>query len=117
MTAAAAVRAVRDWLAPVARRWGLAPVARRRSTPEAAAAADRTALLRSMLPLPGHGLEIGPGYNPLLPKAEGFDVETADYTDAAGLRMKYRDNPHVDPGRIEDVDHVLEIGRSLAEAV
>ena len=117
MTAAAAVRAVRDWLAPVARRWGLAPVARRRSTPEAAAAADRTALLRSMLPLPGHGLEIGPGYNPLLPKAEGFDVETADYTDAAGLRMKYRDNPHVDPGRIEDVDHVLENGRSLAEAV
>jgi SAM-dependent methyltransferase len=70
-----------------------------------------------MLPLPGHGLEIGPGYNPLLPKAEGFDVETADYTDAAGLRMKYRGNPHVDHDRIETVDHVLENGRSLAEAV
>jgi SAM-dependent methyltransferase len=117
MTAAAVVRAVRDRLAPVARRWGLAPVAHQRSMPPAAAVTGRTSLLRSMLPLPGRGLEIGPGYNPLLPKAEGFDVETADYTDAAGLRMKYRDNPHVDLARIEDVDHVLENGRSLAEAV
>jgi SAM-dependent methyltransferase len=92
-------------------------MALRLSKPEAAAVAGRTALLRSMLPLRGHGLEIGPGYNPLLPKAEGFDVETADYTDAAGLRMKYRDNPHVDLARIEPVDHVLTSGRSLAEAV
>lgn len=77
----------------------------------------RTTLLRSMLPLHGQGLEIGPGYNPLLPKAEGFRVETADYTDADGLRAKYQGNPHVDAGRIEPVDHVLNEGRTLAEAV
>jgi SAM-dependent methyltransferase len=117
MTAARAVTAFRHRLAPIARRFGLAPPARGPSAPQAATVIDRTLLLRSMLPLSGHGLEIGPGYNPLLPKAEGFDVETADYTDADGLRMKYRGNPHVDPARIEPVDHVLENGRSLAEAV
>lgn len=77
----------------------------------------RTTLLRSMLPLEGRGLEIGPGYNPLLPKAAGFRVETADYTDADGLRDKYRGNPHVDVARIEDVDHVLDGSQTLDEAV
>jgi SAM-dependent methyltransferase len=76
---------------------------------------QRTALLRSMLRLDGRGLEIGPGYNPLLPKAEGFRVETADYTDAGGLRAKYQGNPHVDVRRIEAVDHVLDGRRTLAE--
>jgi SAM-dependent methyltransferase len=85
--------------------------------PGALVADARTALLRSMLPLHGQGLEIGPGYNPLLPKAEGFQVETADYTDAEGLRRKYAGNPHVDPARIEEVDHVLAGGHSLAEAI
>jgi SAM-dependent methyltransferase len=70
-----------------------------------------------MLPLDGRGLEIGPGYNPLLPKAERFLVETADYTDADGLRAKYEGNPHVDVTRIEPVDHVLVEGRTLAEVV
>ena len=70
-----------------------------------------------MLRLDGQGLEIGPGYNPLLPKAEGFRVRTADYTDAAGLRAKYQDNPHVDVKRIEVVDHILDGERTLAEAV
>jgi SAM-dependent methyltransferase len=78
---------------------------------------QRTAVLRSMLRLDGQGLEIGPGYNPLLPKAERFRVETADYTDADGLRAKYAGNPHVDLERIEPVDHVLVEGRSLAEEI
>jgi SAM-dependent methyltransferase len=77
----------------------------------------RTALLRSMLPTGGRGLEIGPGYNPLLPKVEGFRVETVDYTDADGLRMKYHSNPYVDIGRIETVDHVMDEERTLAETV
>ena len=77
----------------------------------------RTALLRSKLPLGGIGLEIGPSYNPLTPKSEGFKVETVDYTDAAGLRAKYDGNPHVDIGRIEEVDHVVNSGMSLADAV
>jgi len=77
----------------------------------------RSQFLRSLIRLEGHGLEIGPGYNPLLPKAEGFWVETADYTDAAGLRTKYAGNPHVEVERIETVDHVLDGGRSLAQSI
>jgi SAM-dependent methyltransferase len=144
MTAASGVRAVRDRLAPMARRLGFAPMARRLgfapmarrlgfapmarrlgfappprqgAEPEAVPAPDRTTLLRSMLPPAGRSLEIGPGFSPLLPKAEGFSVETADYTDAGALRMKYRGTPNVDAARIEPVDHVLDSGRSLAEAV
>ncbi|WP_284946551.1 methyltransferase domain-containing protein [Acidisoma cladoniae] len=77
----------------------------------------RTSMLRSMLPLQGAGLEIGPGYNPLVPKSEGFSVETVDYTDQAGLREKYYNNPHVDVERIETVDHVLDGSKTLLEAV
>ncbi len=51
---------------------------------------------------------MGPGYNPLVPKIEGFQVETVDYTDVAGLRTKYRNNPHVDINRIEEVDHIVD---------
>lgn len=78
---------------------------------------SRQALLRSWIPLDARGLEVGPGYNPLVPKAEGFCVETADYTDQEGLRAKYEGNPHVDPSRIEAVDHVLTDGMTLAEVV
>lgn len=77
----------------------------------------RTALLRSKLPLDGRGLEIGPSYNPLIPKSEGFNVETVDYTDADGLRAKYDSNPHVDIGRIEEVDHVVSGETSLSDAI
>jgi predicted SAM-dependent methyltransferase len=78
---------------------------------------QRTSFLRSMLPLDGSGLEIGPGYNPLLPRSEGFRVETVDYTDQAGLRDKYKGNPHVNVDRIETVDHVVSEGKTLSEAV
>lgn len=78
---------------------------------------DRSALLRSLIDVSGVGLEIGPSYNPLLPKAEGYRVETVDYLDAPGLRAKYAGNTSVDPDRIENVDHVLDGSRSLSETV
>ncbi len=77
----------------------------------------RTEFLRSMLPLDGEGLEIGPSYNPLLPKEEGFRVKTVDYTNQMGLRAKYKENPHVDLSRIETVDYVLSESASLADAI
>lgn len=70
----------------------------------------REDVLKSMFDPAGRGLEIGPGYNPLLPKRAGYRVETADYTDADGLRAKYTGNPHVDINAIEDVDHVIRAG-------
>jgi hypothetical protein len=61
----------------------------------------------------GKGLEIGPSFNPLAPKCEGFNVEIVDHLDQAGLVEKYRqlDTP---TDRIEAVDHVWH-GESYAE--
>nr|WP_189341866.1 methyltransferase domain-containing protein [Mesorhizobium sp. M2A.F.Ca.ET.067.02.1.1] len=60
----------------------------------------------------GFGLEVGPSYNPLLPKSEGFKVETIDHADAATLRKKYISNAE----NIEEVDYVSD-GRSMLEII
>jgi DNA-binding winged helix-turn-helix (wHTH) protein len=77
---------------------------------------DRTTLLRSLINVDGVGLEIGPSFNPLLPKSEGFNVETVDYADADGLRAKYRDTTNVDIAAIENVDYVIK-GSGLGETI
>jgi 2-polyprenyl-3-methyl-5-hydroxy-6-metoxy-1,4-benzoquinol methylase len=71
---------------------------------------DRDDFLRSLIPARGRILEIGAGYRPLFAKRDGYRVETADYTDAAGLRAKYRTAANVDLARIEEVDHVVGAG-------
>jgi SAM-dependent methyltransferase len=76
----------------------------------------RNELLLSMFDPSGVGLEIGPGFNPLLPKSEGYDVETLDHGTAAQLRDKYRNDPNVDIARIEEVDFVAD-GQPIAEVV
>ena len=77
---------------------------------------DRAAEIRSLFDTSGHCLEIGPSYNPLLPKADGFSVKTVDYCDAADLRSKYKDHPDVDESKIEDVDYVWQ-GEPLSTLV
>jgi SAM-dependent methyltransferase len=63
----------------------------------------------------GLGLEIGPSYNPLAPKKAGFNVETVDHLDRAGLIEKY--GPHgVDVTGIEEVDYVWK-GQPLSELI
>lgn len=64
----------------------------------------------------GFGLEVGPSYNPLLPKSEGFNVETIDYADQVELQRKYASNPTVDSSRIEAVDYVSD-GRRMREVI
>lgn len=73
---------------------------------------DRTKLLLSMFDSSGFGLEVGPSYNPLLPKSRGYNVETIDHADAATLRKKYADNA----SQIEEVDYVSD-GRSILETI
>ncbi|MER8746766.1 methyltransferase domain-containing protein [Mesorhizobium sp. M1004] len=73
---------------------------------------NRTELLLSMFDASGFGLEVGPSYNPLLPKSRGYNVETIDHADAATLRKKYSDNAL----QIEEVDYVSD-GRSLSEVI
>ena len=60
-------------------------------------------------------LEIGPSLNPVLPKAEGYNVAVLDHVDQAGLIAKYAVYG-LDTSVIEPVDFVWR-GGSLAEAV
>lgn len=61
------------------------------------------------------GLEIGPSINPVVPKKEGYQVETIDHTDRQGLIDKYltdensKDKIH----DIEEVDYVWHGGSYL----
>lgn len=64
----------------------------------------------------GFGLEVGPAFAPVLPKALGYLVETIDHLDAEGLRDKYANTPGVNLNTIEDVDYVWD-GRPLDEVI
>ncbi|HEY0184014.1 MAG TPA: class I SAM-dependent methyltransferase [Rhodopila sp.] len=77
---------------------------------------DRVATIRSMFATSGHGLEIGPSFDPLFPKNEGFEVDIVDHASAEDLRRKYRDERGIDCSRIEEVDHVWD-GRPLTEVI
>jgi SAM-dependent methyltransferase len=77
---------------------------------------DRNKLLLSLFDLSGIGLEIGPSYNPLVPKSSGRRIETLDHASAGELRERYRNAANVDISRIEEVDYVSD-GRPLAEVV
>lgn len=69
---------------------------------------ERIKILLEGVDLQGLGLEIGPSHNPLLPKAEGYNVRIADHLDQAGLIEKYG---YKGVGRIEAVDYVVRPGR------
>lgn len=71
---------------------------------------DRVAFLHSFI-VPGwRGLEIGPSYNPILPKSIYTNVETVDYLNADKLRVKYSNSPNVNIDWIETVDYVVVNG-------
>lgn len=54
------------------------------------------------------GLEIGPSYNPIAPKKDGYNVKIMDHSDQQGLIEKYKDNPYVSTEPIEVVDYVWQ---------
>ena len=60
-------------------------------------------------------LEIGPSYNPLVTKADGWTVQTVDHASKADLESKYR-LWGVDVSRMEEVDYIWKSG-PLHEAV
>lgn len=51
---------------------------------------DRTARALSSVNLDGRGLELGPSYNPLVPKASGRRIDTVDHAPREELVAKYR---------------------------
>ncbi|MDR3476235.1 MAG: methyltransferase domain-containing protein [Devosia sp.] len=65
--------------------------------------------IRNSVDLEQRGLEIGPAYAPILPKASGYRVLAIDHTDQGSLREKYR-REGVDVGRIEQVDAIDDGG-------
>jgi SAM-dependent methyltransferase len=77
---------------------------------------SRHEILPTMFTPVGFGLEIGPSYNPVVPKSSGATVEIIDHTDQAGLVAKYHDHPNVDTTRIEAVDYIWD-GRPMAEII
>ncbi|MBA3486366.1 MAG: hypothetical protein H0T88_04090 [Lysobacter sp.] len=74
---------------------------------------ERKEILRAPISKEGVGIEIGPSYDPVAPKRDGYNVEIIDYTDRVGLVEKYKPLP-IDTSVIEEVDHVWG-GQSYAE--
>lgn len=68
--------------------------------------------------LTGHGLEIGPSYDPLVPKSSGANVEVVDHATQSELIAKYRTYglDQSQSNAIEPVDHVWTEG-SLRDAL
>jgi hypothetical protein len=67
-------------------------------------------ILRSGIKRTDKILELGPGYNPLTPKVEGWHSYAIDHTDRDGLIAKWRDVPSVSASAIEPVDFVWTTG-------
>jgi SAM-dependent methyltransferase len=74
---------------------------------------NRKDLLFSLFNTTGLGLEIGPSFNPLVPKSDGFRVEILDHLCAEDLRKKYKHAPNVDLSKIEEVDYISDGGSIL----
>src|SRR5215471_17380815 len=55
-------------------------------------------------------IEIGPSYNPIAPKAKGWNTKTIDVARKSELIEKYRDHQGVDLACIEDVDFIWQDG-------
>lgn len=79
---------------------------------------DRARRVLANVDMSGLGLEIGPSYNPIVPKSTGVAIRTMDHTTADGLRSKYSalglDQAALD--RIDEVDFVWS-GKSLRESI
>lgn len=79
---------------------------------------DRASRALANVDITGLGLEIGPSYNPIVPKSSGLDIRTMDHATAEGLRSKYAaiglDQAALD--RIDEVDFVWS-GKSLRDSI
>jgi SAM-dependent methyltransferase len=63
--------------------------------------------IKEMIKKNALGVEIGPSYNPILPKKEGYNVKVVDHCNTLELIEKYK-AMGVDTAAIEDVDYIFE---------
>lgn len=80
----------------------------------------RTELLKYISP-EQKGMEIGPYFNPLVPKSAGWDVLVLDVLDADQLRLLAKADPNIPDERIDEIEDVDLVGPAhrvaeLAEA-
>jgi SAM-dependent methyltransferase len=76
----------------------------------------RKKFLLSLFDTTGLGLEIGPSFNPLLPKKDGYNVEILDHLNDQDLIKKYENAAGADISKIESVDYVSS-GSSIYDAI
>jgi len=74
---------------------------------------SREAKLLAHIAPQGYGVEIGPAFRPVAPRAKGFNVTIIDHADRGGLVAKYGAQG-IDCSLIEEVDHVWQ-GQTYAE--
>lgn len=76
---------------------------------------DRRVRILSLCKKNGQGLEIGPSFNPIAPKREGYNVDILDHATAEELKAKYTGHG-VDVSKIEPVDFVWK-GQPIDELI
>ena len=69
---------------------------------------SREALLRRHFDRDTRLIEIGPSYNPILPKADGWQTTVIDHASQGGLVTMYAGLGVSTVDRIEPVDHVWQ---------
>jgi SAM-dependent methyltransferase len=79
-------------------------------------AMDRAQRLLRSLTKDARLVEVGPSFNPLAPKRDGWNTFVIDHATRSDLVAKYSVHRGVDTSRIEEVDFVWH-GGSLADAV
>jgi O-antigen biosynthesis protein len=80
------------------------------------AAMSRVEMLLGNLDRSARIVEVGPSYNPIAPKGNGWNTITVDHATRGELIEKYRGHPGVEVNQIEEVDFVWTTG-SIADAV
>ncbi len=60
------------------------------------------------------GIEVGPWFNPLAPKREGYDCLSMDVFDTETLRSRARDDPHITAEQLNLIEDVDLVGSSIA---
>ena len=99
-----------EYAATPSRRVGPWEAHRRPAAAMLSGQAARASLLIGHLPKEARLLEIGPSYNPLAPRSEGWNTTIIDHASQADLVAKYHQDPHVSTERIEAVDFVWSEG-------
>jgi SAM-dependent methyltransferase len=77
---------------------------------------ERTQRLLRSLTKDARVIEVGPSFNPLAPKRDGWNTFVIDHASREDLIAKYSAHTAVDTAQIEEVDFVWQ-GGSLADAV